>query len=312
MFGNSIRYQSCHVQDHQTGDEQLNGIIVLNKSAGCTSFEAVRAVSRLFLKEKAGHSGTLDPMATGVLPVFLGRATKLIQYLPDTDKEYIADIAFGTQTDTGDKEGKPLYTSKDRPNMVDWFAAAESFCGDQYQVPPMYSAVKMGGVPLYEMARKGQTVDRHPRLIHIYGIEVIDIKRNTSRIRVRCSAGTYIRTLAEDMAAVCGCFAHLTSLKRTKACGLSIENAVTLEELEKAENKEDYLIEPEKLFTAFPVLPLDDDLTRLFMNGFLFSVERTEYHYDPGTRVRVYNDDRFIALGEITERAELKKLWQAE
>ena len=290
----------------------MNGIIVLNKSAGCTSFEAVRAVSRLFLKEKAGHSGTLDPMATGVLPVFLGRATKLIQYLPDTDKEYIADIAFGTRTDTGDKEGIPLRTSENRPDERGWLAAAESFLGDQYQVPPMYSAVKMGGVPLYEMARKGQTVDRQPRLIHIYGIEVIDIKRNSSRIRVRCSAGTYIRTLAEDMAAVCGCFAHLTALERTKACGLSIENAVTLMELEKAENKEGYLIKPEKLFTSFPILSLDDNLTRLFMNGFLFPEERTNNHYGPETRVRVYNNDRFIALGEITKHAEVKKLWQAE
>ena len=110
----------------------MNGIIVLNKSAGCTSFEAVRAVSRLFLKEKAGHSGTLDPMATGVLPVFLGRATKLIQYLPGTDKEYIADIAFGTRTDTGDKEGIPLRTSENRPDERGWLAAAESFLGDQY------------------------------------------------------------------------------------------------------------------------------------------------------------------------------------
>lgn len=290
----------------------MNGIIVLNKPAGCTSFEAVRAVSRLFLREKAGHAGTLDPMATGVLPVFLGRSAKLIQYLPDTDKEYIADIAFGTQTDTGDKEGKPLYTSKYRPDMVDWFASVEAHRGEQYQVPPMYSAVKMSGVPLYEMARQGKTVDRKPRLIRISELEVISFKRSASRIRVRCSAGTYIRTLAEDLAATCGCFAHLTALQRTAACGFSIEKAVTLKELEKTENKGGYLIEPEKLFTSFPILSLDDNLTRLFMNGFLFPEERTNNRYGPGTRVRVYNNDRFIALGEITEHAELKKIWQTE
>ena len=114
----------------------MNGIVVLNKPAGRTSFEAVRAVSRLFSKEKAGHSGTLDPMATGVLPVFLGRATKLIQYLPDTDKEYIAAISFGTQTDTGDKEGSPINTSPEQPDETDWYASLESFVGQSYQTPP--------------------------------------------------------------------------------------------------------------------------------------------------------------------------------
>jgi len=300
------------VQDHQTGDEQLNGIIVLNKPAGCTSFEAVRAVSRLFLREKAGHAGTLDPMATGVLPVFLGRSAKLIQYLPDTDKEYIADIAFGTQTDTGDKEGKPLYTSKYRPDMVDWFASVEAHRGEQYQVPPMYSAVKMSGVPLYEMARQGKTVDRKPRLIRISELEVISFKRSASRIRVRCSAGTYIRTLAEDLAATCGCFAHLTALQRTAACGFSIEKAVTLEQLENAEDRNAFLIDPESVFKDNQVVELDDNLTRLFMNGFLFPAERAGIDPEPGARVRIYSGNRFIALGEITEHAELKKIWQAE
>ena len=213
----------------------MNGIVVLNKPAGRTSFEAVRAVSRLFSKEKAGHSGTLDPMATGVLPVFLGRATKLIQYLPDTEKEYIADVKFGTQTDTGDKEGYPVYTSENRPNEQDWEAAVQAHIGEQTQIPPMYSAIKKNGVPLYELARKGETVEREPRAINIKEIETIKFDKDSAQIRVKCSAGTYIRTLAEDLAKQCGCYAHLTALCRIMACGLSIEEALTLEDLGKAE-----------------------------------------------------------------------------
>lgn len=290
----------------------MNGIIVLNKPAGYTSFEAVRAVSRLFLREKAGHSGTLDPMATGVLPVFLGRTAKLIQFIPNTDKEYIADIAFGIQTDTGDKEGVPLYTSKDRPNEIDWLASVEAHIGEQYQVPPMYSAVKMSGVPLYELARQGKTVERKPRLIYVHGIDVLSFHQNTAKIRVRCSAGTYIRTLAEDLAAECGCFAHLTDLQRTAACGFSIQDAVMLEELEREEDRNAFLVDPESLFAGCPAAELDENLTRLFMNGFLFPEKRAGLSFAPGTRVRIRKDNRFIALGIITGTEELKKLWQAE
>ena len=151
----------------------MNGVIVLNKPADCTSFNAVREVSRLFEKEKAGHSGTLDPMATGVLPVFLGRATKCIQYLPDTDKEYVADIKFGIKTDTGDKEGKTVFFSDDRPNVIDWDKSMKDHLGDQLQIPPMYSAIKKNGVPLYEIARSGKTIDREPRQINISEIETL-------------------------------------------------------------------------------------------------------------------------------------------
>ena len=300
------------MQDHQTGDEQLNGIIVLNKPAGRTSFEAVRAVSRLFSKEKAGHSGTLDPMATGVLPVFLGRATKLIPYLPNTDKEYIADLVFGTKTDTGDKDGKPVLLSDSRPTEEKWNAAILSHLGVQTQIPPMYSAIKKNGVPLYDLARQGKIVEREPRQIIISELETICFDRETARIRVRCSAGTYIRTLTEDLAACCGSFAYLMSLQRTKACGFPLENAVTLEELEKSEDKVNFLLKPEGVLDKYPVLLLDDNLTRLFINGFLFPIERTGDKYEVGTRLRVYNKGRFFALGEITDHAELKKLWQSE
>ncbi|MDO5137448.1 MAG: tRNA pseudouridine(55) synthase TruB [Oscillospiraceae bacterium] len=290
----------------------MNGIIVLNKPAGRTSFEAVRAVSRLFSKEKAGHSGTLDPMATGVLPVFLGRATKLIQYLPDTEKEYIADVAFGTKTDTGDKDGKSVLSSDARPSEEDWKDSVHAHLGDQAQIPPMYSAVKKNGVPLYEMARSGKTIDRDPRQINIREIETLSFDGNTARIRVRCSAGTYIRTLAEDLAAQCGCYAHLTALDRTYACGFSVNEAVTLEQLEKSESREQFVIPPEKVFVEYPSVELDDNLSRLFLNGFVFPASRVNGVFESGIRMNVYNNGIYIGLGVITDTAELKKLWQSE
>lgn len=290
----------------------MNGIIVLNKPAGRTSFEAVREVSRLFFKEKAGHSGTLDPMATGVLPIFLGRATKLIQYLPDTDKEYIADIAFGTQTNTGDKDGNPVSFSEDRPNKKTWGNAVYEHLGEQTQIPPMFSAIKKNGVPLYEMARQGKTIVREPRLICIKNIETLDFTGDTARVRVRCSAGTYIRTLAEDLARQCGCFAHLTSLERIYACGFSIEDAVTLEELEKSKGRESFLIKPSVLFHDFPTVELDDNLARLFLNGFAFPISRVKKEFEAGAYINVCKGINYIGLGKITETGELKKLWQAE
>lgn len=290
----------------------MNGIIVLNKPAGRTSFEAVREVSRLFFKEKAGHAGTLDPMATGVLPVFLGRATKLIQYLPDTDKEYIADIAFGIQTNTGDKDGSPVSSSEERPDKRSWEDSLHEHLGEQKQIPPMFSAIKKNGVPLYEMARQGKIIVREPRLICVKDIETLDFTGDTARVRVICSAGTYIRTLAEDIAAQCGCFAHLTSLERTYACGFSIKEAVTLEELEKSKERDIYLIKPSTLFNENPSVELDDNLTRLFLNGFVFPASRVKKEFEAGTYINVCKDSKYIGLGKITETGDLKKLWQAE
>ncbi|MBR3126116.1 MAG: tRNA pseudouridine(55) synthase TruB [Mogibacterium sp.] len=290
----------------------MNGIIVLNKPAGRTSFEAVREVSRLFFKEKAGHSGTLDPMATGVLPVFLGRATKLIQYLPDTDKEYIAEIAFGIKTNTGDKDGSPVSSCEERPDKKSWEDSVHEHLGEQKQIPPMFSAIKKNGVPLYEMARQGKTIYREPRVICVKDIETLGFTGDTAKIRVRCSAGTYIRTLAEDLAAQCGCFAHLTSLERTYACGFSINDAVTIGELDKSECRTSYLIEPSALFDDYPTAELDDNLTRLFLNGFAFSASRLKREFDTGTYINVRKDSKYIGLGKITETRELRKLWQAE
>ncbi|MBQ8995220.1 MAG: tRNA pseudouridine(55) synthase TruB [Oscillospiraceae bacterium] len=290
----------------------MNGIIVLNKPAGRTSFEAVRAVSRLFSREKAGHAGTLDPMATGVLPVFLGRATKLLPFLPVTEKEYIASISFGVKTDTGDLEGNILEQSEGRPSEEAWEQAIKKHVGAQFQIPPMYSAIKKDGKPLYELARKGQVIDREPREITVYELKTLSFDGDTAKIRVLCSAGTYVRTLAEDLALECGCLAHLTDLKRTRACGFSLEESVTLEQIEGSEDREGFLITPESLFEGYPSVELDSNLARLFLNGFLFPISRTGRSLEQGKRVTVFYGGRLIGLGEITYKEELKKLWQTE
>ena len=290
----------------------MNGIIILNKPAGCTSFEAVRSVSRLFSREKAGHAGTLDPMATGVLPVLLGRATKLNQYLPETGKSYIATVAFGVQTDTGDFEGKSVAESAARPDLKVWEEAVRNRIGKQLQIPPMYSALKKDGKPLYELARKGETVERAAREIEITELQTLSFDGETARIKVSCSAGTYIRTLAEDLAADCGCLAHLTALQRTAACGFSLEEAVTPEELGAAADPRQYAVSPEALFTGDPSVKLSPELARLFLNGFVFPSGRAGLREKGLPRVRVYREETFIGLGCVDAEGLLKKLWQTE
>ena len=289
----------------------MNGILILNKPAGCTSFEAVRSVGRLFSREKAGHAGTLDPMATGVLPVLLGRATKLLQYLPESGKEYIADIAFGVGTDTGDYEGKPDRTTDILPDRASWDRAVQSRTGKQMQIPPMYSAIKKDGKPLYELARKGVEIEREPREIEVTRLETLSFSPEGARIAVSCSAGTYIRTLAEDLAADCGTFAHLTALQRTAACGFTLDDAVTPEELERAEDPAVFVKTPEIPFLNCPAVTLDGNLTRLFLNGFVFPAGRAGAASLSGF-VRVYYEDRFLGIGAVDRERNLKKCWQAE
>lgn len=293
----------------------MDGIIILDKPKGKTSFQAARTVSRAFGKEKTGHAGTLDPMATGVLPVMLGRATKLLQYLPETGKEYEAEALFGIRTDTADADGAILETGGRIPTEEEFTRALSGMTGTYMQTPPMYSAVKKGGVPLYELARKGQSVDREPREVSIYEAEVLSFGEERAVFRVSCSAGTYIRTLAEDAAAVCGTFCHLTALRRTSACGFGIDAAVTEEQLMKAAEEgraEELLISPSELFRDLPAVPVSGDLKRLFLNGFDFPMSRTGQGYPPGTRIRVTEQEGMLGLAEVTEGGYLHKLWQSQ
>ena len=292
----------------------MNGLIILDKPKGMTSFQAARTVSRILGKEKTGHAGTLDPMATGVLPVMTGRATKLLQYLTDTAKVYEAEALLGISTDTADADGAVVQTGGRIPSEEEVREALAGFVGKSTQIPPMYSAVKQGGVPLYKLARKGETVDRQPRDIEIFSAELLSFQDGRAVFRTECSAGTYIRTLAEDLAAECGTVCHLTALRRTRACGFSIESAVTPEQLREAAEKGEtgtLLIPPEEIFSGYPEVFVDGRLESMFMNGVDFDAGRTGTELPDGTRVKVTGSAGLAGIGEVTGGGKLRKLWQS-
>ena len=293
----------------------MNGIIVLDKPKGITSFQACRTVSRYFGKEKTGHSGTLDPMATGVLPVFMGRATKLIPILENTDKAYIATVKMGEKTDSGDADGNITEKSSIRPSEAELREIMKGFEGESLQFPPMYSAVKVNGKKLYELAREGKTVERRSRPIRIYDIELLNFAEDVFEMKVSCSSGTYIRTLAEDITAKCGTLCHLTALRRITGCGFDISEAHTIEELDKtAENGtlDKLLVSPESLFAEKKILELrDKNLIRLFMNGFPFTASRAENGLKEDEMYRIYVNKEFKALANI-QNGNLIKVWQSD
>ena len=212
------------------------GILVMDKPEGFTSFDVVAKLRGILHIKKIGHTGTLDPLATGVLVVCVGRATKLVSKLTAEEKVYEAGILFGEKRDTGDITGKITASSDNEITREQFESVFESFTGDIDQIPPMYSAKKVNGKKLYEYARKGIEVKRAPERIHIYSLELLDFSYPHARLRVHCSKGTYIRTLIEDMAEAAGTYATMESLRRTKNGDFSIEDAVTFEELEAADD----------------------------------------------------------------------------
>jgi tRNA pseudouridine55 synthase len=210
------------------------GVLLVDKPTGMTSHDVVNRARRIFKMKKIGHAGTLDPMATGLLILLIGRATRLSQYLMSLDKVYEGSVTLGITTDSHDAEGEVLST-RPVPDL-DQAAMAEhlsSFVGDQYQIPPMFSAIKKDGVPLYKLARKGKTIEREPRFVRVSSFELLRFGPPILDIRIRCSKGTYVRTLAHDLGEKIGCGAHLSALRRTASDRFSIENAHTLTELEE-------------------------------------------------------------------------------
>ena len=211
----------------------MNGILLINKPKNFTSFDVVAKLRRIFKIKKIGHAGTLDPMATGVLPILLGNATKIQELLQNSDKEYLATFKLGLTTDTLDITGKVLSESVVNVSLDDIKNILPKFCGEINQVPPMFSAIKKNGIKLYDLARKGISIKRDPRLVTINSIDLIDFDGDIIKILVSCSKGTYIRSLCSDIGNNLGCGAVLTELSRTKACSFSIDDCLTLEELEK-------------------------------------------------------------------------------
>ena len=247
----------------------MDGVLLLDKPAGMTSNSALQAARRLFSAAKAGHTGTLDPLATGLLPLCFGEATKFSADLLEADKTYEADLLFGVTTDTGDADGAILKRHPVEFDHKDLEALLPRFRGLIRQIPPMYSALKRDGRPLYELARQGIEVERAAREVTIHELKLLYFIEDRCRLRVSCSKGTYIRTLAEDIGALLTCGAHLTALRRTSVGSLGVSAAVTLEELQRfsEDERKACLLPPDALLQSLPAVHLDDEAAARFMHG---------------------------------------------
>lgn len=273
----------------------VDGVLLLDKPAGLTSNAALQAVRRLFGAPKAGHTGTLDPMATGLLPIAFGEATKFSQLLLDADKRYLAEMQLGIETDTGDREGVVIASADPESAEPRIREAVARFAGGILQVPPMYSALKRDGRPLYELARQGITVDREPRRVTVHAIEILAIRGARVTLDIHCSKGTYVRVLATDIGRALGCGAHLVSLRRTQIGGLPVAQAVTVDSLQAREPADRLrLLRPiDALAGALDLRRLDVESTTLFLQG--QQVGNAEVV--DGRLYRVYGGDRFLGVG---------------
>lgn len=277
----------------------VDGVLLLDKPAGCSSNTAVQRVRRLFLAAKGGHTGTLDPMATGLLPICLGEATKFSHMLLGADKRYIATVQLGVTTTTGDLEGAIVRRVQVSTGRNEVEIALSSFRGPIQQIPPMYSAIKHGGQPLYKLARAGVEVSREPRDIIIYDLQLLTVEGDQLRLAVHCSKGTYVRVLAEDIGKALGCGACLAALRRAAVGSFTLSaGAVTLEHVESlAPAKRDALLLPvDELVAGLPRLDLDAGAMLRLLRG--QSVE----HVDACVAglARIYGPDReFLGLAEV-------------
>lgn len=279
-----------------------DGVLLIHKPYGITSFDVVARVRRLYGTKQVGHTGTLDPIATGLLPVLVGRAVKASEFLTEKDKEYIAGLRLGITTDTEDITGSILTETQTIPAREAVLTTASSFVGEIMQVPPMYSALKVGGEKLVDLARRGITIEREARPITIHALD-IEGDGADYKMRVFCSKGTYIRTLCADIGAKLGCGGAMSSLIRTKTGGFTLENAYTLEALEAMtpEERASLLLPTETLFTHLPKATLSDFFARLSRNGCEIYLKKIGADIPLGTLLRVYDKDGFYAIGEVRE-----------
>lgn len=279
----------------------MTGIICIDKPQGMSSFFAVKKASRILGIKKAGHTGTLDPMATGVLVVMLGSCTRFIELLPEHKKSYTAEVKLGLTTDTLDITGSVLSESEVNVTYEQLLSAAEKFKGDILQTPPMYSALKKDGQRLYDLARQGIEIEREKRNINIEQLDIYDFDGISFKMDVTCSAGTYIRSLCDDIGKALGCGACMTSLRRTSANGFPVENAVTLEELSESENKEQYIVSVESALLPYDGITVTAAQAKRFHNGGALDRERLCRELKPGI-YRVYSpENTLLGLGEIAE-----------
>lgn len=278
--------------------QRVDGVLLLDKPNGMTSNSALQSARRLFSAAKAGHTGTLDPLASGLLPLCFGEATKFSADLLEANKTYVAEVLFGVTTDTGDAEGATLLQRPTEFGRSDLEAALTCFRGRIRQVPPMYSALKRNGTPLYQLARQGIEVERETREVTINELQLLDFSGNACRLHVSCSKGTYIRTLAEDIGNALACGAHLTALRRVAVGPLSITDAVTLDQLSSLseEDRTSWLLAPDMLLQSLPDIHLDDEASLRFSHGNPVNVAGNMEVVQG--KCRVYGATRLLGLGE--------------
>ena len=280
-----------------------SGIVILHKEEGMSSQSAVNRVKRLFGADKAGHTGTLDPLATGVLPVLVGRAVKASEFMLTSDKHYSATLLLGVTTDTEDITGNILTKADGLPTEREVVEAALSFIGESMQTPPMYSAIKVGGEKLYELARRGEVIEREARKITVHSLECTRINDAEYRLDVHCSKGTYIRTLLSDIGARLGCGGTMKTLTRTEASGFTLSVAHTLGEIEAMSDKERaaLVLPVECVFRKYECVRLSPFFSRLAHAGQEIYQKKIATAYPVGTLVRLADDGGFFAIGEVKE-----------
>lgn len=291
------RMQTCAV----TRNEEImikDGVVIVNKPKGMTSHDVVSAMRRVYRTRRVGHTGTLDPMATGVLPICIGNATRAADMLLESDKRYVAEFILGKRSDTLDNEG--AITQECEVNVTDEQVrnAVAEFVGEIEQIPPMYSAIKRDGKKLYDLARQGIEVEREPRRIRINSIDVIDIALPTVTIDVSCSKGTYIRSLCDDIGQKLGCGAVMSALQRVETAGFSIDNSYTVDELASMDEPQSVLLPTDKLFSHLPAIHLNEKQEKSITNG----VRMTWRTGIEGQSYRLYSQSgRFLCISRIID-----------
>lgn len=274
----------------------MNGIVIVEKPQDWTSQDVTARLRRVFNTRRIGHGGTLDPMATGVLPVFVGRATRGVEFFEHAEKIYEATLRLGIITDTEDITGTILEEREVRISEPDFLGVLPKFRGKIQQIPPMYSALKVNGQKLYDLARQGKVVERQPREIEIFELSCLEFAGNIARLRIHCSKGTYIRTLCKDIGEALGCGGCMESLRRVRAGEYSIDDAVPLAVLLEAENPQQYLRSVDSMFAQHPAITLTAKQEARCRNGNAFSIDLADGTY------RVYSKDgEFLALSSVKD-----------
>lgn len=274
----------------------MNGIVIIDKPQGWTSQDVTARLRRVFNTRRIGHGGTLDPMATGVLPVFVGRATRGVEFFEHAEKAYETVLRLGMTTDTEDVTGRVLTEAEVRVTEAQVQAVLEQFRGEILQIPPMYSALKVGGQKLCDLARKGKEVERRPRLITIHELTLLGQGVNTLHLRVRCSKGTYIRTLCKDIGRTLGCGGCMQALRRVSAGEYTIEEAVPLQELLETEAPERYLRNVDTMFRNYPAVTLTANQEKRCRNGNAFTLNTASGTY------RAYSQSgEFLMLAKVED-----------